>query len=73
MIAWENCKKIGTAILFGGKIVWGAEVKENKENIFICNEYPNGTKEYNLFKRMDWCSPKNVIINRNKGTYNEKI
>lgn len=37
-------------------LVWGIKSK----GLFFCDKYPKGTKYYQLFQRMGWCSPKQV-------------
>ncbi len=59
---WKDMKKIGTAYITGGKLVWGAELK----SAFYCDEYPSGTERYVGFVSTYWCSLKDAIEKRSR-------
>jgi len=61
LVDWRESKTIGTAYV-EGRLVWGTMA----DGLFYCDEAPDGTSRFVAYRRMDWCSPKQVIERRNK-------
>ena len=60
MADWRQAKAIGTAYV-DGALVWGARI----HGLFYCDSKPSGTNQFHSYKRMEWCSPKQVYERRN--------